>query len=49
MFGEFLKDGERTHYLRDEIIGVLKDEHLPAWAEEKLHGVSEDTPTMTMQ
>ena len=32
VFGEFLKDGERTPNLRDEIIGVLKDEHLPAWA-----------------
>lgn len=49
VFGEFLKDGESTHYFRDEIIGVLKDEHLPAWAEEKLHGESEESPTMTMQ
>lgn len=49
VFGEFLKDGESTHFFRDEIVGVLKYEHLPAWAEEKLHGVSEDTPTMTMQ
>lgn len=49
VFGEFLKDGEKTHYFRDEIIGVLKDKHLPAWAEEKLQSMSDDAPTMTMQ
>lgn len=49
VFGEFLKDGERTHYLRDEIIGVLKYEHLPSWAEEKLQDMSEEATTLTMQ
>ncbi len=36
VFGTFLKDGEETHYQRSDIIGILKDEHLPDWAREKL-------------
>lgn len=36
VFGEFLKDGADTHFYREDIIGVLKDEHLPEWAKEKL-------------
>lgn len=36
VFGQFLKDGEQTHYQRSDIIGVLKDEYLPEWAQEKL-------------
>lgn len=36
VFGQFLKDGEQTHYHRSDIIGVLKDEYLPQWAQEKL-------------
>lgn len=36
VFGHFLKDGEETHYYREDILGVLKDEHLPEWAQEKL-------------
>lgn len=49
VFGEFLKDGEPTNFFRDEIIGVLRDEHLLAWAEEKLQDMSEEAPTLTMQ
>lgn len=36
VFGLFLKDGEYSCYYREEIIGVLKEEYLPEWAEEKL-------------
>ncbi len=36
VYGEFLKDGERTFFQREDIIGVLKDEHMPDWAREKL-------------
>ncbi len=36
VMGQFLKDGERTYYYRQDFIGVLSDEHLPAWAAEKL-------------
>ena len=31
-----MKDGEETYYNRDEIIGVVKYENIPAWAAEKL-------------
>lgn len=41
VFGYFLKDGERTHYQRSDIIGVLSGEHLPEWAREKLQEVPE--------
>lgn len=36
VFGQFLKDGEETCFYREDIIGVLKEENLPEWAEEKL-------------
>ena len=36
VFGQFLNDGEKTHYQRSDIIGILKDEYLPEWAREKL-------------
>ena len=36
VFGQFLKDGEKTHYQRSDIVGILKDEYLPEWAKEKL-------------
>lgn len=36
VYGQFLKDGEETVYNRQDFIGVLKDEHLPDWAREKL-------------
>lgn len=35
VFGEFLKDGEKTHYYREDILGVLKDEYIPEWAQDK--------------
>ncbi|HCA28078.1 MAG TPA: hypothetical protein DEP23_00110 [Ruminococcaceae bacterium] len=36
VMGQFLKDGERTHYYRQDFIGILSDENIPAWAVEKL-------------
>lgn len=36
VFGQFLKDGEQACYYREDIIGVLKKEYMPEWAEEKL-------------
>ena len=36
VFGCFLKDGEKTYYRRNEIIGALKEEYLPDWAKEQL-------------
>ena len=36
VYGRFLKDGEKTHSRRGDIIGVLKEELIPKWAAEKL-------------
>lgn len=36
IYGFFLKDGEQTIYSRTEVIGILKDEHLPDWARDKI-------------
>lgn len=43
VFGYFLKDGEKTHFLRSDIVGVLKDEYIPDWAREKLSDQSEES------
>lgn len=56
VFGTFLKDGEKTHFYREDIIGILQDEYLPEWAVKKLdelhlsdETVAEDTSEgMTM-
>lgn len=51
VYGRFLKDGEETHYDRQDFLGVLKDEHLPEWVREKLAQLQEQTqanvPQMT--
>ena len=53
VYGEFLKDSEKTHYFRDEIIGVLKEEYLPEWAAAKLANKQEpkedESSGMTIQ
>ena len=36
IFGEFLIDGEKDRYWRQDFFGVLKQEHMPAWAAEKM-------------
>ncbi len=41
VFGQFLKDGEETCFYREDIIGVLREEHLPEWAEERLQEMQE--------
>ena len=43
IYGQFLKDGEETNYERRDFLGVLKDEHLPDWAREKLAEKHEQT------
>ena len=50
VFGQFLKDGEKTHFQRNDFIGILKDEYLPGWAQEKLAELQppEETDGMTM-
>ena len=41
VYGKFLKDGEKTHFFRSDILGVLKDEFIPEWAREKLAEMQE--------
>lgn len=36
VYGTFLYDGENTNLDRSDFLGILKDEHLPQWAREKL-------------
>jgi len=49
VYGQFLKDGEETSFYRQDFLGVLKDEHLPDWAREKLAEIQEqgESPVMT--
>lgn len=53
VFGQFLMDGEKTHYQRTDFIGVIRDEYLPEWAAEKLEEMNEpeedESSGMTMQ
>ena len=55
VMGQFLIDGEKTHFYRQDFIGVIADEHIPDWAREKLSELSNeqeqtqsDTPKMGM-
>ena len=32
VFGQFLSDGEKTHFNRLDFVGVIADEHIPDWA-----------------
>lgn len=41
VFGQFLTDGEDTHFYREDFIGELKAEHLPEWAAEKVQALQE--------
>lgn len=41
VYGQFLKDGTENVYNRQDFIGVLKEEHLPDWAREKLAEIRE--------
>ena len=46
VFGQFLKDGEDTHFYREDFIGVIRDEYLPDWAKEKLNADKKLTVVM---
>ena len=43
VFGQFLSDGEKSVFFRQNFIGVIADEHIPDWAREKLAEMSEDS------
>lgn len=53
VYGRFLKDGEETNFNRQDFFGILKDEHLPQWAAERLRewNMLEETTadSMTME
>lgn len=36
VFGQFLKDGEDTHFYREDFIGAIDEKYLPDWAREKI-------------
>ena len=36
VLGVFLKDGERTHFLRDDFLGIANESKIPEWAKERL-------------
>lgn len=49
--GYFLKDGEFTHFRRQDFIGILKEEFIPEWAAEKLKQYEgpDETPEIQME
>lgn len=55
VFGEFLSDGEKTHFYRQDFVGEIADEFIPDWAREKLSELTaeqeqtqNDSPEMKM-
>ena len=42
VFGQFLSDGERTHFYREDFLGGIADEHIPKWARERLAELFKD-------
>lgn len=41
VFGQFLYDGERCQYTRNDFVGILRDELLPDWALDKLNVIQQ--------
>ena len=39
VYGQFLSDGEQCQFDRQDFLGVVKEEHLPEWALEKLEQI----------
>lgn len=48
VYGQFLSDGEKTQFYRQDFIGVIADEHIPDWARENLEQTQSDSPKMKM-
>lgn len=42
VFAEFLRDGEKTSFYREDFFGVIKNEYLPEWAQENLDTMHPD-------
>lgn len=47
--GHFLKDDEYAHFRRSDFIGVIKDECIPEWAQEKLKEYQEPVEQADMK
>ena len=41
IYGDYLATGEKAHFYRTDILGELKPEHYPDWAEKRLETVKE--------
>ena len=39
MFGQFLNDGEKTHFYREDFAGIIDEQHIPQWATEKMEQI----------
>lgn len=39
VFGQFLSDGEKTHFYRSDFVGILANQHIPQWAAEKMEQI----------
>ena len=44
VFATCLRDGEKTRWNREDIVGVLDEKHLPDWAREKLKELQLEEP-----
>lgn len=44
VYATCLSDGEQVRWNREDFIGVLREEHLPDWAKEKLAQLQQETP-----
>ena len=39
VFGQFLSDGEKTHFYREDFVGIIDEQHIPQWAAEKMEQI----------
>ena len=39
VYGQFLNDGEKTHFDRSDFVGIISNEYIPEWAEEKMEQI----------
>lgn len=47
IYATCLSDGEHVRWNREDFIGILREEHLPDWAREKLMQLQQETPNET--
>lgn len=39
VYGQFLNDGEKTHFYRSDFIGIVSNEYIPEWAKEEMEQI----------